>query len=84
LTTRSSTEGELVAVNDVLGHVLWTKYFLEGQNININDNVIYQDDKSTMLLKKNGKGSSSKRTQHINIRYFCIKDQVDSGEVRIE
>jgi Reverse transcriptase (RNA-dependent DNA polymerase) len=28
LNTRSSTEGELVAVNDVMGHVLWTRNFL--------------------------------------------------------
>jgi hypothetical protein len=36
---------------------------------------------ANMDEEKNGKGSSSKRTRHINIRYFCIKDQADSGEV---
>ncbi len=29
LTTRSSTEGELVGVNDVMPQILWTRYFLE-------------------------------------------------------
>ena len=27
---------------------------------------------------------SSKRTKHINVRYFFIKDRVDSGELSIE
>jgi hypothetical protein len=36
------------------------------------------------LLESNGKGSSSKRTKHINIKFFFIKDRVDSGEVRLE
>ena len=31
LNTKSSTEAELVAVNDTMGQVLWTQYFLEEQ-----------------------------------------------------
>jgi hypothetical protein len=37
-----------------------------------------------MLLEKNGRGSSSKRTRHINIRYFFVADRVAAGEVKIE
>ena len=29
LNTRSSTEAELVGVNDVMSQILWTRYFLE-------------------------------------------------------
>jgi hypothetical protein len=36
------------------------------------------------LLAKNGRGSSSKRTRHINIRYFFVADRVASKEVKIE
>ena len=31
LNTRSSTETELVAANDLMPHLCWTKYFLECQ-----------------------------------------------------
>jgi hypothetical protein len=31
LTTKSSTEAELVGVNDVLFQVLWTRHFLDAQ-----------------------------------------------------
>ena len=27
--------------------------------------------------------SASERTRHVNIRYFWVKDRVDSGEIKI-
>ena len=38
----------------------------------------------TMLLAKNGWASSGKRTWHINILFFFVKDRVKSGEIEIE
>jgi len=38
---------------------------------------------STILLSKNGKASSSKRTRHIDIRYFLITDRVANKEIEI-
>ena len=70
LVTRSSTEAELVGANDVMPQILWTRYFLEAQGYHVDENILYQDNKSAMLLESNGHGSSSKRTRHINIRYF--------------
>lgn len=74
INSRSSTEAELVGVNDVMPQVLWTWYFLMAQGYDVDDNIVYQDNQSTMLLEKNGKASSSKRTRHINIRYFFVTD----------
>jgi hypothetical protein len=84
INTRSSTESELVGVYDVLPQVLWTRNFLEAQGYDIKDSVIYQDNKSTILLAENGRASSSKRTRHINIRYFFVTDLAKSGQVKIE
>ncbi len=36
---------------------------------------------STLLLGKNERVSSSKRSKHINAKYFLIKDYYDAGEV---
>jgi hypothetical protein len=83
LNTRSSTEAELVAVDDVSNLILWTKLFLDEQGYRISRNVIHQDNKSAILLERNGKRSSSKRTRAINIRYFFIADQVEQGNVEI-
>jgi hypothetical protein len=84
LNTKSSTESEIVGVDDVLPQMLWTLYFLEAQGYKIHDNVLYQDNKSSILLETNGRGSSGKRTRHIAVRYFFIADRVKSKEIRIE
>jgi hypothetical protein len=83
LNTKSSTEAELVGADDVMPQMLWTLYFLEAQGYKINNNVLYQDNKSAILLESNGRGSSGKRTRHINVRYFFIADRVKSGEIQI-
>ncbi|MEM7375777.1 MAG: Ty1/Copia family ribonuclease HI, partial [Bacteroidota bacterium] len=83
LNTRSSTESELVACDDAMTQVLWTKQFLEHQGYET-DAIMHQDNTSTIQLEKNGKASSHKRTRHINIRYFFIKDQIDKGVIQIQ
>jgi hypothetical protein len=71
LNTRSSTETEVVGADDFIPAICWTRYFLKAQGYHVNDNVLFQDNQSVMLLEKNnGKASSTKRTKHINIRYF--------------
>lgn len=57
---------------------------MNAQGYKVSDNIIFQDNKSTMLLERNGKASSSKRTKHINVRYFFITDRISKGEVRVE
>jgi hypothetical protein len=68
LNTKSSTEAELVGVDDVIPQVLWTLYFLEAQGYKIDGKFLYQDKKSSILLETNGRGSSKKRTRHIAVR----------------
>ena len=84
LNTKSSTEAELVGVDDVMPMVLWTRQFMEGQGYEIKDNVIYQDNQSSILLENNGQQSSTKRTRHLDIRYFFVTDRVRARQLRIE
>ena len=84
LNTKSSTESEVVGADDVMPQMLWTRYFLEAQGFKIHDNVLYQDNKSSILLENNGRGSSGKRTRHIAMRYFFISDRVKSKKVCIK
>ena len=84
LNNRSSTEAELVGVDDMATMILWTKLFLEAQGYDVKQNILYQDNKSTILLENNGKKSSSQRTRAINIRYYFITDQIEKGNVSVE
>jgi hypothetical protein len=84
LNSRSSTETEVVGADDFMPAICWTRYFLQAQGYHVNDNVLFQDNKSAMLLEKNGKASSTKHTKHINTRYFFITDRINKGEVSLE
>ena len=84
LNTRSSTESELVGDDDAAHKILWTKLFMEAQGHAIKENILKQDNKSTILLLENGKKSSSKRTRAINIRYFFLTDQIEKGNLSVE
>ena len=49
-----------------------TRLFLEAQSEIVEDNnIVYQDNQSVMKIEKYGMRSCSKRTRHINIRYYC-------------
>jgi len=84
LNTKSSTEAELVGVDDMMSMVLWTRQFMEGQGYDIATNVIYQDNTSAILLEKYGQQSSTKRTRHLDIRYFFVTDRIHSEELTVE
>ena len=84
LNTRSSTEAELVGADDAATMILWTRLFLEAQGFDVHDNILYQDNKSAILLETNGKKSSGKRTRALNIRYFFLADQVEKGNLTVE
>ena len=65
-------------------HILWTDYFLNWQGYNAKDTILYQDNKSAILLEKNGKKSSNKSTNHIAIRCWFITDIVKADELNID
>ena len=84
LNTRSSNEAELVGFNNMSTMILWTKLFMEEQGYEVKKNILYQDNKSTILLEKNGKKSSGQRTRAINIRYFFMANQIECGNLEVE
>jgi hypothetical protein len=84
LNTRSSTEAELVGPDDLSVLILWTRLFMQCQGYDIDKNILFQDNKSTILLERNGKKSSSSRTRALNIRYFFLTDQIQKGNLIVE
>jgi hypothetical protein len=53
INTRSSTESELVGVDDCMPAICWTRYFLEAQGYHVAENILFQDNQSAILLEKN-------------------------------
>ena len=83
INTRSSTEAELIVVDDALPTVQWTRLFMKDQDYDL-ETVVKEVNKTTMLLMKNGRLSSGKRTKYLDIRYFYVQDLITRGVVKIE
>ena len=80
----SLTESELVSIADVLGMIMWCKYFMEAQGYTIKHNILYQDNKLTILLAKNGRMCAGKNRKHIKNSFFLITDKVAQEELEVQ
>jgi hypothetical protein len=72
-----------VAVDEMMAQILWTRLFMKAQGIEVLDNILYQDNKSAILLEKNGRKSSSKRTKHFEVRYYYVADRIAKGDLTV-
>jgi hypothetical protein len=82
--TKSTAEAELVGTSDGISHVIWFKNFMKMQGYDDGKpTIVYQDNKSTILMAEKGRSTSS-RTRHMSIKYFFIKDRIESGEIALK
>jgi hypothetical protein len=51
LNTCSSTESKLVGVDDLMSLIIWSWNFLKAQGYVMVDNIMHQDNRSTILLE---------------------------------
>jgi hypothetical protein len=80
---KSSYEAELMGATDDSNNLFYVRNLLIEQGHKVGPAKLYQDNMSAMASIKNGK-ATSKRSRHINIRYFYLKDRVDIGELELE
>jgi hypothetical protein len=83
LKTKSSTEAELVGASDYLPNTIWAKMFLESQGHKIQENQFLQDNQSAMKLEVNGRASCGQKSRHIDIRYFFMKDRIETEGIEV-
>jgi hypothetical protein len=83
INSKSSTEAELIALADAEDQVLWSTRFLKNQGYKLGTGIIYQDNKSTMILASRG-FSSSERTKHLDVRYFHIAENIADGTLELK
>ena len=93
LVTKSLTEAELVGVDDIMIFIMWAQYLFQKQIKDLpdklelkdleNNNIFEQNNTSSIQLEQNRKLSTTKRTCHINIRYFYVTDKVKNDDVSI-
>ena len=84
VSSRSSTEAELIAFDDKISKVAWTKMLEEAQGFKVYLSIVFQDNASTIKLVENGNTSSGKRTRHFYICLFHVTDLIIRKEVMIK
>ena len=81
----SSTETDIISVGEKLPTHLWLRNFVIEQSGDPSQvRVLYQDNKSAILLQNKGRLSYCKGSKHIHIRYFFITDRIKQKEIRGE
>ena len=60
------------------------KYLLENQGYDVFESIVYQYNRSAIILENNGKDSSSKLTNHINIRNYFVTDRIVKDYLSLE
>ena len=57
---------------------------MESQGYSIENNVLYQDNKSTILLAKNGRMLAGKASKRIKNRFSLITDKIAQEDLTIQ
>ena len=50
----------------------------------VKETILYQDNMSSMLLERNGQQSSTKRTKHMDIRYFYVVEHIQNKTLSLQ
>ena len=80
---QSSAEAERLATGDNTPDAIYIRNYLTQQGYDLPPATIYQDNEAAIKLCENGL-ASSKRSRHIDIRYFFIQDRVKVGDIQIQ
>jgi hypothetical protein len=84
VNARSSTEAELISMDDILSKVICTKLFMKEQGCKTVENTFYRDNTRAMKMEINGKTSSGTRTRHLEIKYFYVIDLIERKEIEVK
>ena len=84
INVKRSIEFELVGIGEYFPYNIWFIMFMSAQGYGIENNVIYQDNKSAICIDKNGRNSCSGNSRYIPIRYFFVKDRIDKSRMKVE
>jgi hypothetical protein len=82
-TQRSSTHAEMVGVSDYLPNTVWATRFMEEQGYPAIEKYLEQDNESAIKLEVNGRTSAGAKSRLLDIRYFWIKETLDTLQIKV-
>ena len=84
VNAKGSTEAELIGMNYDLPQILLTRYFIECQQYKIDSIIVYQANRSTVVLEQKREEAGSTRAKHIKVRHFFIKEKIAQREIEVK
>ena len=80
----SSTEAEVIALHELVQHLLWIVSIYEGMGVPLSKPVpIHNDNKSNLMLHSKDNVNFKGRSKYISRKYFSVFEHVDSGELKL-
>ena len=67
MNTKSSSEAESIATNDVISDALWMGHFIKAQGHENMKTTLGSDNQATILWDTEGMSSQTKCSKHINM-----------------
>jgi hypothetical protein len=80
---KSSTHAEMVGVSDYLPNTIWVTHFMREQGYHPLENFLEQDNESAIKLEVNGRTSAGAKSRHLDIRYFWIKENLETMGIKV-
>jgi hypothetical protein len=85
VVTRSSTEAELAAMFTGLDIVLYLRRLLKFFAVDVSKSItIFQDNTSAIKMAYMGRGASGSTSKYMDLKYFWIKDYLESKLFKLE
>ena len=82
--TKSTTESEVVAFSEYVPYKTHMITLFWGQGYTLHKKVLYQNNKSAIIMGNNGINLCTVNSRHISIRYFFVEDCLDKEVFSIE
>jgi hypothetical protein len=82
LNSKSSFESEILALNSGVDEVVFLKRLLDEIGIPQPTIAVFQDNQSTIYSISTG-STNHKRTKHIDVKYFYLKNRIDLGQIKL-
>ena len=80
----SSTEGEVIALHELVQHLLWIVSIYESMGVPISKPIpVHNDNKSNLTLHSKDNVNFKGRSKYISRKYFSVFEHVDSGELKL-
>jgi hypothetical protein len=84
IVAKSSCECELISQSTVGDYTVWLRDLIDELGFNSNEPaVMYQDNTSAIRIGSQGTGTF-KRSKHIKVRFFWLKELIELGELIFE